>query len=698
MKTTFRARVLRLATVFFVASAIAPSVHAIDFEAGGFKGSWDTTLSLGQLYRVQNPDLDLIGAANGGRARSPNNDDGDLNYTTGLVSSVAKVVSEVSLKRENFGAFVRGSALYDFEAGANRTRRTPLTNAAKDLVGGYTRLLDAFAYGKFSLGSMPFELRIGRQAVSWGESTFIQNGINVLNPFDVSALRAPGSELKEGVLPESMVYASLKATENVSIDALYMLDWHRTKPEPAGSYFSANDYATDGGSKVVLGFGRFSDAGVDFRPLGGALIPDFQAVKRGPTIDAGKSGQFGIALRYYAPHFNGGTEFGLFVLSYNSRLPLISGRTGSVAGIANAIGAATAVQAAAQGIAGGLPAPAAIATAAQAAVASAAARGGNLALVTATQYATVGLNTFVNSGGSQAALAGQAGGFATHEYAQTASYFTEYPEDIKLLGLSFNTQLGRTGIALQGEVAYRQDAPLQYDDVELLFAALSPLDSTLCAARTTCVVPPGQLGGPVGPLAAFGQLGAHGLNEIVKGWGRFDTYQFQLTGTKTFSAVLGAAQAVIVAETGATYVSGLPDKSVLRLNGPGTNVSGNAALAARGYQQSLTNPSQADIEPAGRFADATSWGYRIASRLEYDNLIGPWNVIPRLVWSHDVHGTTPGPGGNFVQGRHGLTLGVSANLRNTWEADLSYTEYGGAGRYNDLTDRDFIAASVKYSF
>jgi Protein of unknown function (DUF1302) len=185
---------------------------------------------------------------------------------------------------------------------------------------------------------------------------------------------------------------------------------------------------------------------------------------------------------------------------------------------------------------------------------------------------------------------------------------------------------------------------------------------------------------------------------VVKGWGRFDTYQFQLTGTKTFSAVLGAAQAVIVAEAGATYVSGLPDKSVLRLNGPGTNVSGNQSLADLGYQQSLTDPTKADIEPAGRFADATSWGYRIASRLEYDNLIGPWNVIPRLVWSQDVHGTTPGPGGNFVEGRHGLTLGVGANLRNTWEADLSYTAYGGAGRYNDLTDRDFVAASVKYSF
>ena len=44
---------------------------------------------------------------------------------------------------------------------------------------------------------------------------------------------------------------------------------------------------------------------------------------------------------------------------------------------------------------------------------------------------------------------------ATNEYAKTASYFVEYAEDIDLLGLSFNTELGTTGVALQGEVSHR---------------------------------------------------------------------------------------------------------------------------------------------------------------------------------------------------------------------------------------------------
>ena len=80
------------------------------------------------------------------------------------------------------------------------------------------------------------------------------------------------------------------------------------------------------------------------------------------------------------------------------------------------------------------------------------------------------------------------------------------------------------------------------------------------------------------------------------------------------------------------------------------------------------------------------------------SLIGAWNFSPRFVWSQDVDGTTPGPGGNFVDGRTGATFGVLASYQSSLEFDLSYTEFDGAGRYNELTDRDFFAATIKYSF
>ena len=145
-----------------------------------------------------------------------------------------------------------------------------------------------------------------------------------------------------------------------------------------------------------------------------------------------------------------------------------------------------------------------------------------------------------------------------------------------------------------------------------------------------------------------------------------------------------------------TQVDGMPDKLTggptgrgLRLNGPGTSVSGNDLLAGRHF---------GEVEPLDRFADDSSWGYRAALRLDYQGLIGAWNFSPRFVWAHDVSGTTPGPGGNFVEGRYGATLGVLASYQAKLEFDLAYTVFGGASRYNELGDRDFVAMTAKYSF
>jgi len=243
-------------------------------------------------------------------------------------------------------------------------------------------------------------------------------------------------------------------------------------------------------------------------------------------------------------------------------------------------------------------------------------------------------------------------------------------------------------------VSYKIDVPLQYDDVEVLFAALAPLETTILGLQG--VTPPSTCTSALPTLAACNQVGRFGIDQEIQGWDRYDVWQAQLTGTKVFGPMLGAAQIVTVLEAAVTSVEGMPSKTEggpndrgLRFNGPGTSVSGNVELASRHF---------GEVEPLDRFADPTSWGYRVFVKLDYLGLIGPWNVSPRLVWAHDVSGTTPGPGGAFVEGRTGLTLGVNANLLAKWELDASYTRFDGAGRWNDINDRDFVAATVKYSF
>ncbi len=685
-------RILAAAFAAVLAAGFAGQAGAVPFESesGNWRGSWDTTLSYGAQWRVQDSDCRIIANANGGCGRSANIDDGNLNYDTGLYSNVVKAVSEIELSyKDNFGIFVRGSGFYDFEA--DQTERTPLGVGAEGLVKQDARLLDAFAYARFNLGSWPAEIRAGDQVISWGESTFIQGGINLTNPFDVSKLRLPGSELKEALLPQGMVSFNISPTQNLSLEAYYQYEYEEVVPDPTGTYYSTNDFAVRDGRYVMLGFGDWSDLGTDWSGLGGSFIPDFNFVPRRPTQEPDDGGQYGVALRYFAENLMGGMEFGFYYIRYHSRLPLLNGLTGTPAGFANAAGAATAMQGAAFGLSSGLSFDAAVNTAAQAAVNTAASLGGDLTLAEATDRAAVAGNVYL-ADASQ--LAGLVGSFASHELGVTSGYYVTYPEDLDLFGFSWSGYLGNTGIAWQGEVSLKQDFPLLKDDVELLFAALSPLDALAPDPSFSCPTNPTA----IGALGCYNQVGNYAgrFNEVIEGYIERDVYQFQTTFTYLSGPLFGANTGAFVGEVGVTYVddfpsqtSGGPNGQGLRLNGEGTSVSGNVALASRHF---------GEVEPASAFPDELSWGYRLRAALVYNNAIGPWTVTPNLGWSHDVSGNTPGPGGSFIEDRTALSLGVTGSLRNTYELSMSYARFDGAGRFNTSNDRDFIGVSAKVSF
>ncbi|MEE9551689.1 MAG: DUF1302 family protein, partial [Gammaproteobacteria bacterium] len=161
-----------------ITSIFASPAHAIDFEKNDLYGSWDTTISIGQSSRTQDIDGRLIGLANGGTAFSNNGDNGNLNYRNGIFSTVGKFTTELELNYKNYGAFIRANGFMDV-TNDDKGDRTPLSDKADRLVTENLNLLDAYAWGDFNIGEMPGQLRVGEQVISWGESTFIQNSINV---------------------------------------------------------------------------------------------------------------------------------------------------------------------------------------------------------------------------------------------------------------------------------------------------------------------------------------------------------------------------------------------------------------------------------------------------------------------------------------------------------------------------------------
>lgn len=625
---------------------LAPSLHALDFQVGEADVRIDMTASAGGLYRLKSPRPDLVGIANGGTQFSVNSDDGNLNYSTGWVSAPVLLSADMEIRHGSGGAFFRGNAFYDYINKERDRERRPLTSAAMDRVGSRADILDAYLWQNFDLGDVPVNFRLGRQVLNWGESTFIQNGINAINPADVSKLRLPGSELRDALLPVWMASVSAGVTDNLTLEAFYQFRWKEIIIDPPGTFFSTNDFVGRGGDRVFLGFGALGDDS----PLG--------AIPRGEDSRPRNSGQFGLAARLFAPELNA-TEFGLFFINYHRRLPVLSARTPTTPINTDLTGPLTMVF-----MQAGLPPEQAAAQAAGLFQLVAIMQTQGPGALSPEQLATL------QAPQSQAALSG-AQQIALLTSAATGRYLVEYPENIRLVGVSFNTDVGRTGISLQGELSYRWDQPLQVDDVELLFAALSAVNPGFGAVN--------QLGDFLGQLDTY-----------VRGWQRKDVWQGQVTATKVLGPTLGASQAILVFEVGANYVPGLPDKDTLRFESPGTFLGGSELATQAGLQPGT--------EPARGFADSFSWGYRAVGRLDYNNLLFGANFSPIVQFAHDVSGNTPQPIGNFLRHRKSVTTALEVNYQISWSANVSYTKYYGAGRYNLIRDRDFISATVKYSF
>jgi hypothetical protein len=401
--------------------------HALQFknEAGDVTVNVDTTVSAGASWRMQGRDPALVGITNGGTSRSVNEDDGDLNYDKhDLYSTPLKVTVDLELKYKTYGLFARGSYLYDFTyANQDVSPITGFGQSGKDRLSNFGELLDLFAYGSFDVGDRTLNARAGQQLLNWGESTFIPNGINIVNPVDVAKLRTPGSELKEALLPEAMIWASQELSDRYTIEAFYQLQWRSLRFDPRGSYFSSNDYISQDGNQVFVGFGRRNDQ--HGAPGVFPVNPTAQAwAGRDADRYPSDSGQYGLALRAFVPEWNN-VELGLYYVNYHSRAPLVTAVRGGLTTAATIVSGCNIIDVPTFG-----------------------------GVFAATGNAVTATNS----------ACGFAGG-------RPAYYFVEYPEDIRLWGASFSVP-GPAGIAFQGEYSFRPNQPLQVASIELLLAAL----------------------------------------------------------------------------------------------------------------------------------------------------------------------------------------------------------------------------------
>ena len=406
-------RLLRVSALVGAGLLAVSPVSAANVELGSWDFQVDNTVSAGVSWLTKDANKQFLPLANGGPADtsiyadapnsangeteaqacdpgyggfcqevsavpnfdgSINNDDGRLNFDKGdIFSTPLRLTTEVEAMNGPWTVFGRLNIWHDVTANDEDAykRGGELTKNGEDNAGGDIELLDAYVAYDGDIGDMPFTLRAGRQVINWGEATFIPGGNSAFNPIDVAALRRPGAEIKEALLPVEALYGSIALTQDITVEA-YVGGWDSYRLEAGGTPNAISDSFTDGtvsgnaqdvyyiggggksgdqfacnGAAPLAAAGHTASAGIIQAILGidGAVncnvagldaitdwtVGDAEAgriaagdtnIVRGLEDDDGEE-SLGLAVRWYAENLNS-TEFAFYYQKADSRLPYIS--------------------------------------------------------------------------------------------------------------------------------------------------------------------------------------------------------------------------------------------------------------------------------------------------------------------------------------------------------------------------------------
>ena len=295
---------------------------------GSVEGSFDTTLGYGLQMRTEKYDPDLSRAWPYNGTDLGNNQYGNrtlFNKKWDIFSNIVKASHDLQLNGDGWSAFMRGNYFYDF---AMASERDSLPHESENRGVQHGDITDAYFLTR--LGSADqFTVRLGKQVISWGENTFIGGSLNDINTVDISKLRQPGVELKDALVGTPAAYFSWQMSDALSLETFVLFGYDELKVDPYGGFFGTQDAITDGAGfpNGVDGLGRpvcnAPDGGTCMLPFAG--IPVTRSADNIPSY----GGQYGAALRYYAPNLGNGFDFGLYYQNLHDHNPQLSAITGT---------------------------------------------------------------------------------------------------------------------------------------------------------------------------------------------------------------------------------------------------------------------------------------------------------------------------------------------------------------------------------
>jgi len=194
-------------------------------------------------------------------------------------------------------------------------------------------------------------------------------------------------------------------------------------------------------------------------------------------------------------------------------------------------------------------------------------------------------------------------------------------------------------------------------------------------------------------------------NQVIHGYQRLQVVQLDLTGLRALGSSdnpIGADQVIFIPEVGFTGVLNMPSRRRIQFEGgdyndthasPGSDGTGGLPTDGSSQAERL-NPTQ----QTHGFASPFAAGYRLITRLEYDNLIFGWNFKPQIIWSQDVTGIAISPSQNFVMGTKNWQISTDIETGTEFTIQVFYQGWTGGRTVDANRDKDFTGFAVNYSF
>lgn len=263
----------------------------------------------------------------------------------------------------------------------------------------------------------------------------------------------------------------------------------------------------------------------------------------------------------------------------------------------------------------------------------------------------------------------------------SARFFSIYPENIKMYGLSLTGKVGTT--QLFTELNHKPNQPLQFNGTDIVYAQVLSTETPLTE--------PG-----VRPE----------LGQYLQGYARLAVTQWSLGASQSLSDIFGANSLNWTAELAMNHIADIGHYRFGRVGAFGRSELSSGAYDPETKQHQCTPYGTAHLSDAAidelnqRFCNTdgffTQWsyGYRLRAVFNYKDLIPKMVITPSLLFRHDLSGYSQ----NFQKGQQSLTAAISASYQQKYSAELMYTNFFGSNTFSTIDDRDFLSVAFKVNF